>query len=299
MNRLIINTLYENRYLLTEEISYNPTNGEQIWAAQDRTEKQKVIGYFHANGQVEWFNDTRNLATNDKRNNDTVELGKILKKENRQTEQIDLSTIPKVGISTDPKPVKQTSKSVLYLIGIIVLLGGMFLAYKFYANTEIAKVQNNEKSDPIPSISKTNRPSTVENKESQQQLIQARKLANELNRYKQIPHNEQVKLVNEAKETFTTLIHTPESTVFIDSLMPIYRWNGVQEQILHQKNGNEQAKKDAISWYKLAYALKPNADLQMRFEYLEKQSETPPKNANVVTKKREPQKPTRSGFIKL
>lgn len=175
----------------------------------------------------------------------------------------------------------------------------VFLGYKFYVNPEVDEVQSSEKSKVINPISNTNQSLSAESKESQQQLIHARKLANELNKYKELPHSEQFKLINEARETFTTLIHTPESTVFIDSLMPIYRWNGVQEQILHQKDGNEQAKKNAISWYRLAYALKPNADLQKRFEYLEKHSQIPPQNANTVTKKREPQKPSRSGFIKL
>jgi hypothetical protein len=59
MNRLAKNSKYENRYLLTEEISYDPKTGNQVWAVTDSETEKRLIGRFQGNGKVEWFDDTR------------------------------------------------------------------------------------------------------------------------------------------------------------------------------------------------------------------------------------------------
>ena len=297
MNRLLINTLYDNRYLLTEEILYNSANGEQIWAAQDRLQKQKVIGRFQADGQVEWFEDTRHATPKATRNNETTELGQQLNKSSRQTEQIELG---QVSIPTNTPATKPAKNSRLFLyIGSVILI--LIIAGVYYQFFSVSKNSTNLV-DIKPSEEKQ-LPAPIQNKNTEisQELINAKRLVSELNNLTQIPESKQSELFNEAKDVFTALTHNSENLAFIDSLMPIYRWNGVQAQIQYQKDNDIQFKNTAIAWYKLAYALKPNADLQMRFDYLEKptQASNPEKISKPVTKKREDKKPTRSGFIKL
>ena len=62
MKRLTRNSKYENRYLLTEEISYDPKTGNQVWAVTDSETDKRLLGRFQGNGKVEWFDDTRPKA---------------------------------------------------------------------------------------------------------------------------------------------------------------------------------------------------------------------------------------------
>ena len=64
MNRLTVNSKYENRYLLTEEISFDSKTGNQVWAVIDSETGKRLLGRFQGSGKVEWFADTRPNSTN-------------------------------------------------------------------------------------------------------------------------------------------------------------------------------------------------------------------------------------------
>ncbi|QKZ13779.1 hypothetical protein [Spirosoma sp. KUDC1026] len=64
MSRYNANTIIEGRYLLIESISHDLKSGRQVWSAKDNQTGKRVLGRFEANGKIEWFPDTRNLASN-------------------------------------------------------------------------------------------------------------------------------------------------------------------------------------------------------------------------------------------
>lgn len=58
------NTLISGRYFLKEQLSNDTSTGQQVWTVTDTQTGQALIARFHADGRTEWFNDNRPPAGN-------------------------------------------------------------------------------------------------------------------------------------------------------------------------------------------------------------------------------------------
>lgn len=56
------NSLLSGRFLLKEQLSFDTASQQQVWTVTDTQTGQALIGRFHSNGQIDWYNDNRNVA---------------------------------------------------------------------------------------------------------------------------------------------------------------------------------------------------------------------------------------------
>ena len=115
MSRYNANTIIEGRYLLIESISHDSKSGRQVWSAKDNQTGKRVLGRFESNGKVEWFPDTRTLASNSSKQK--------------------TSTAPKIVIPTVKLP--QSSSTFRRFIPLLLLFGIGLITVAYYQKNKI------------------------------------------------------------------------------------------------------------------------------------------------------------------
>ena len=262
MQRFQTNTMIQNRYLLREEIEIDPAMTFQIWAVVDTQNQQKMIGKFWQDGRVEWFNDNR-ITT---------------------PPQPQIKESQTVFSSAKPQNIRRIAIRVtlgLLLISISVL-GYMKRKNIIGFYDEIATNKSNN-STPINSSFE---PVQVNSYTPEQ-------AAQKLENLKNINPDQHQKLFDNARIIFSELKKANPTSGLIDDFFETYLEKGETTLKTHEQNGDRVSLEYAIAWYRLAYALNPNIDLEAKINQLKggvariKIANTA-KNKTVNTSKQQP-----------
>lgn len=263
MARHRTNTLIDNRYLLTENLSFDSLSGRQVWAALDKHTGKKLIGRFEPNGRVEWFDDKRPTSAPKPAK---LPLGNKI------------PAPPKIPLSRS-KPKLRPFLPVLIFIGALLIA----VAYTrkdrieayFLAKKQMWQQPEEEESvaaqDQNMPLSAERRVETMEESDLELERQAGAKLEwldvaislDHLSGEDPGSHKELfVKVIN----SFTTLRQNGSEAAVIDSLYKIYMGRAAKSFQKFRQNGDAGSKSYAINWYYVAYSLKPTVELQERID---------------------------------
>ena len=265
MQRLTPNTVLQNRFVLKEELSFEPQKGQQVWAVQDRQTGQALIARLHADGRAEWYSDNRRSI-------------KV------EPEQIPISPPPvaaPVGSQRIPPALVSEGKWLRSVLVTLLVLALMLIGYFYrkpivkYGQAFRASLTPATAVDPADTITQaslvttapgqTERVARAASTATPISVSQAVRLLSVLER---IPAEKHPAIFADARLAFETLRRTPGRAQTIDSIYTMCVGRGAQSLMAHQQNGDSISKTYALEWYRTAYALKPLPYLRERLNRL-------------------------------
>lgn len=263
MARHRINTLIDNRYLLTEDLSFDSLSGRQVWAALDKHTGKKLIGRFEANGRVEWFDDNRPAS---------AAAPPRLAPTNK------IPAPPKIPLSPGKSKLRPFLPVLIFIGALLVAVAytrkDRIEAY-FLAKKEIWQQPEEEESVPAEDRNMTlpaeKRVETMKEPDPEVQKEAGAELewldaATSLDHLSEADPGRHKGLFVKAINSFATLRQTGSDAAVIDSLYKIYMARAGKSVQNFRQNGDAGSKSYAIDWYHVAYSLKPTADLQERID---------------------------------
>ena len=237
MQRFQANTQVLNRYLLREEIEIDPAMTFQIWAVVDTQNQQKMIGKFWQDGRVEWFNDNR-ITT---------------------PPQPQIKESQTVFSSAKPKNIRRIAIRVT--LGLL-LISLSFLSYMKRKNIVgfYDEITSNKSNNSVP-INSGFEPVQVSSYTPEQ-------AAQKLENLKNINPDQHQKLFDNARVIFSELKKANPTSGLIDDFSETYLEKGEASLKTHEQNGDRVSLEYAIAWFRLAYVLNPNMDLEAKINQL-------------------------------
>jgi hypothetical protein len=232
MERFTINTVVMNRYQLIEEIEIDRNLNYQIWGVLDTQNNQKIIGKFWQDGLVEWFNDDRKTAS---------------KAQNQGN-----------PIFSNSKP-----KKIIRLVGLLFLIG--FSVFGYMKRKDLGNYYDkffDKKAGLVAPNTNFSTPNVQVNNLTPAQAEQ------KLEDLKNINPDQHQQLFLNARLAFIQLRKTATDPDLIEDLYKNYSEKGEETLKIHEQNGDRMSLDYAIAWFRLAYALNPSTDLEVKINQM-------------------------------
>jgi len=264
MAKFTPNTLIDNRYLLTENISYDSSSGRQVWSATDKQTGRRMIGRFEANGDAHWFDDHRPVST-------TVPQPLVPPS----------NALPQPsGFSGMEQKLKKKSRSRTVLLASL-FGAALVIAFVYDKRYQIENFFQNKKEEwKREEAEELLQQAEVPKKEEVESEIKSpapeisvdlpemkwTDAVVQLNYLSKKNQEEKARLFVQAGEAFIKMRQTVYDHKQLDSLYVVYMGRGSNSLLSFRQNGDKSAQYYAKEWYKLALKLKPSVDLRERIE---------------------------------
>ncbi|TDE15204.1 hypothetical protein [Dyadobacter psychrotolerans] len=305
MARYNVNNIIDNRYLLTENLSYDALSGRQVWAAKDNHTGKRLIGRFEPNGRVEWYDDNRPVS-------------KAPAPKPTQT----FSGPPKLDQLAKKSNRFRSLYPIFFLLGVLVIALGYYRKDQWldrfkettdkwgdqspaqdshqpteeFADTTAVYTQpfaTEQETESLPGEdSEQPEPISEETYESQPQPtgypMNWSNAAVQLKFADELSVRDRQTLFANAADAFAKLRQSGSNRKIIDSLYIVYKARGAKYFLVFQNDASSGSRQNAVAWYQLAYSLNPSRELKEHMRSLE--NPTPvnsSKRAKTVQKKKQ------------
>ncbi len=280
MIHLAVNTTFEGRYLLNEQISPADKDGQQVWAVLDTQTNQRLIGKFASNGQVTWFNDNRPVAGPAKPLFDMT----AAITQPAPPVATPAPAKPRPNLPPQTKPAPTNGRRVVYFLSVLLLAGAFMGAY---TQREVLLTWLNAKTTTAVSVTSADSAGLVT--ESTPGLTAAQPPPNPtlidglpptgwsvqqtsqlLKKLAKLPTAQHPVVFAEASKALIKFRSESPDEDLVDSLYMAYATCGAASSYAHDQNGDSTSKQYAIWWYQMARAVSPRPEVAGLLSRLQK-----------------------------